>query len=471
MQSKGYLERITRLAGRNKELKAKFKELVNRYKSIENQNERYEEMIQKYSYELSQKTQSTKKLAKRLRMISVMYVTVKGFDRLYLLEDPETLIDQLDELYFLLEDIIKKGKVVKVRAVGDMMLLAAGLSGASRTNPIDIILTAMDMQQAVNSLVDSEGNSFWKLKMGIHTGPVVVTLNEGKNIPFSLTGDSVNIASRIGEATPEGTICVSVMTYELIKDFFASKLIGKMPVKYKGAFGMYEIPGILPDLSEEGINFKPNQTFLTRYLHSKFMEIQEEMLDFLEHRLPQNLYYHNIKHTIDVITEVELIGWAEGVSSDDIFLLKLAALFHDAGHTINYREHEFYGSEIAREKLTGYGLNHEQIETVCRLIMSTKNPPQPKDLLEQIICDSDLDYLGRADFLPVSNTLYNELKERNMITSWNEWNKLQLKFISNHQYFTQTAQSLREVNKQQQIERLEQIIDQNEPAPEALSAQ
>ena len=466
MENKGYLERITRLAGRNKELKTKFKELVSRYKSIENQNERYEEMIQKYSLELSQKSQTPKKLAKRLRMISVMYLTVKGFDRLYTLDDPAPLVDQLDELYLLLEDIIKKGKVVKVRAVGDMMLFAAGLSGASRTNPIDIILTAMEMQQAVSNLKDKDGNQFWKLKMGIHTGPVVVTLNEGKNIPFSLTGDSVNIASRIGEATPEGTICVSVMTYELIKDFFDSTLIGKMPVKYKGYFGMYEIPGILPDLCENGISFMPNQTFMTRYLHSKFMEIQEEMLDFLEHRLPQNLYYHNIKHTIDVITEVELIGWAEGISSDDIFLLKLAALFHDAGHTINYKEHEFYGTEIAVEKLNGYGLNKEQISTVCRLIMATKSPPQPKDLLEQIMCDSDLDYLGRIDFLPVSNTLYKELKERNMITSWNDWNKLQLKFISNHQYFTKTAQSLREVNKQQQIERLEQIIAENEHVTE-----
>jgi len=462
--NKGYLERITRLAGRNKDLKAKFKELVNRYKSIENQNERYEEMIQKYSHELSQKSHTPKKLAKRLRMISVMYLSVKGFDRLYTLEEPGPLIDQLDELYFLLEEIVKKGKVIKVRAVGDMMLLAAGLSGASRTNPIDIILTAMEMQEAANSILGKDGKPFWKLKMGIHTGPVVVTLNEGKSIPFSLTGDSVNIASRIGEATPENTICVSVMTYELIKEFFDSNLIGQMPVKYKGNFGMYEIPGILPELTEDGIRFMPNQTFQTRYLHSKFMEIQEEMLDFLEHRLPQNLYYHNIKHTIDVITEVELIGWAEGVSSDDIFLLKLAALFHDAGHTINYKEHEYYGSEIAREKLSGYGLNQEQIETVCRLIMSTKNPPQPKDLLEQIICDSDLDYLGRADFLPVSNTLYNELKERNMITTWNDWNKLQLKFISSHQYFTQTAQSLREINKQQQIDRLEQIILENEPA-------
>jgi len=74
------------------------------------------------------------------------------------------------------------------------------------------------------------------------------------------------------------------------------------------------------------------------------------------------------------------------------------------------------------------------------------------------MCDSDLDYLGRTDFLPISNNLYEELKERNLVDSLNAWNKRQLKFIKNHQYFTKTAKKLREVNKQKQIDRLRKII-------------
>ena len=460
---KSYLERITRLAGRNKDLKNRLKDLIDRYMVAQNQNERYEEMIHKYSFELSKKSKTPKQLAKRLRMVSVLYVSVKGFDRLCILDDPEPLIDQLDELYIALEDIAVENKITKVKSVGDIMLFAAGLSGQTRTNPIDVVRAALAMDEAAKKILDINGRQFWNLKMGIHTGPVVATLNEGKSIPFSLTGDSVNIASRIGEATPERTISVSIMTYELIKEFFECKRIGKMPVKYKGNFDMFEVLGILPELSEEGKCFIPNSIFKNRYLHSKFMEIQEELLDYLEQRLPANLYYHNVKHTIDVITEVELIGWAEGVSPENILLLKFAALFHDAGHTISYKDHELHSANMAREKLIAYGFSNEHVETVCRLIMATKIPPQPQDLLEEIMCDSDLDYLGRADFLPVSNTLYEEMKERDMIDSWNEWNKLQLKFISNHQYFTKTAQNLREVNKQQQIERLEQIINENAP--------
>jgi hypothetical protein len=60
--------------------------------------------------------------------------------------------------------------------------------------------------------------------------------------------------------------------------------------------------------------------------------------------------------------------------------------------------------------------------------------------------------------IPVSNTLYRELKEQEKIGTLNDWNKLQLKFISGHSYFTRTAQSLREVNKQKQIERIKKLI-------------
>ena len=113
---------------------------------------------------------------------------------------------------------------------------------------------------------------------------------------------------------------------------------------------------------------------------------------------------------------------------------------------------------LARKILPEFNYSDRQIETICDIIMATQLPPEPKNILEEIICDADLDYLGRSDFIPVSNTLYDELKAQNKIGSLNEWNKLQVKFISNHQYFTKTARSLREVNKQKQIERIENLI-------------
>lgn len=458
-EPESYIERIHRLADRNKELKNQLDELVKRFTSIEMQNKQYQDIVSKYAQEPEEKVRDARKNAKRLRMVSVLYISVHGFEELYRLEDPSPMVDLLDELYLALEEIAFIYNVVKIKSVGDVMIFAAGLQGENRTNPIDIVRVALEMQQAVEKLKAPDGKQFWRLKMGIHTGPVVAIPGGNSAQGYSFSGDSINIACRLGEACPASSISTSVMTYELIKEFFDSSLIGKMPVKYKGNLGMYNISGYRPELQSSESDLIPNHKFKVQYLTLKFLDIQEELLDYLESKLPENLYYHNIKHTIDVITEVELIGWAEGVSEENILLLKLAALFHDAGHTISYKNHEYYGTVMAREKLASYDFDAEQIETVCRLIMATKMPPKPMDLLEAIMCDSDLDYLGRTDFIPVSNTLFKELKEYDMIGSWKEWNKLQLKFISNHQYFTKTALQLRDVNKQQQIDRLEQLIN------------
>jgi hypothetical protein len=224
---------------------------------------------------------------------------------------------------------------------------------------------------------------------------------------------------------------------------------------------MYQVKGLLPALSVAGQGFIPNAAFKIKFGLIQFTDIQEVILDKLEKELPEFLFYHNVKHTVDVVTEVELIGWAEGCNDEEILLLKTAALFHDAGHTVSYDDHEYQGTLLAREMLPGYGYTDEQIDRISRIIMSTKLPPQPADLLEQIICDSDLDYLGRSDFVPVSNTLFEELKAQNKITKLNDWNKMQVKFISGHQYFTATARSLREVNKKIQIERIQSLITQD----------
>ncbi|RLD53641.1 MAG: guanylate cyclase, partial [Bacteroidetes bacterium] len=80
--------------------------------------------------------------------------------------------------------------------------------------------------------------------------------------------------------------------------------------------------------------------------------------------------------------------------------------------------------------------------------------------LEKIICDADLDYLGRVDYIPVSNNLFKELVAHKIIKNdINEWNKTQIKFIEKHQYFTKAAKDLREVNKKLRLEEIRKLVN------------
>ncbi len=395
---------------------------------------------------------------KKYKMATVLFAYISGFKHLTDHDSSEVVMDQLDEVLIEFNRILKKYKIHKIKTIGDTYMAAGGIPEKNITNPIDVVMAALEMNIFLNQLRRIDGKRYWNLSLGIHTGPVTATISGKKKISYDLKGDTVNIAHRMQSVGESGKILISVMTYELIKEFFVCDYYGRMPVKYKGDLEMFVVNGIRPEFSMRERGVMANALFNTKFKLIQFTDIQELVLDRLEKELPRYLYYHNVKHTVDVVTEVELIGWAEGLDDEGILLLKTAALFHDAGHIIAYDEHEYHSTQLARELLPGYGYSVDQIERISEIIMATKLPPQPQDIYQEIICDADLDYLGRSDMIPVSNTLYKELSEQNKIGSLNDWNKLQIKFISSHTYFTKTARSLREVNKQKQIERIKKLI-------------
>ena len=447
---------ISRLVRQNNELEKKIKEIEKEYDLL---SEKYERLKKKSSADDSIDI-PTKEKSLKFNMATVLYADIHGFSKLTENMDSTEVMDELDEILRVFDSIVKRHKIEKIKTIGDSYMCAGGIPEKNSTNPIDVVVAAMEMR---DFLIDYETKKrgdtrIWELKIGIHTGPVTATISGKNKISYKIKGDTVNTATRIEAISEKDTILMSVMTYELVKEFFSCDYFGKLPVKYKGDIQVFCVNSLMPHLSVNNEGKIPNKAFYTKFGFLLFTDIQEIILDKLEKELPPYSYYHNVKHTVDVVTEVELIGWSEGCSDEEILLLKLAGLFHDVGHTVTYNGHEEAGCKIARETLPKYGISDEDIDKICSLIMATKLPPHPDNLLEMIMCDADLDYLGRSDFIPVSNTLYEELKAHNMVGSINSWNKTQVKFISGHQYFTNTARNLREVNKQLQIERLESII-------------
>ena len=457
------VKRIAKLVRQNQELEEHLKKQEKLNEKLSREVEKYKTQAGKDPSGSAKEEAEAEKKEKSLKfnMATVLFADIHGFSKLVEGMDSSAVMDELDEILIQFDDFVKKYKIEKIKTIGDTYMCAGGIPLKNITNPIDVVMAAMEMRNFLENFeITRRGidNRIWDLKIGIHTGPVTAEITGKKKISYDIKGDTVNTASRIETVSEKGTILISVMTYELVKEFFNCEYYGKLPVKYKGDLQMYEVKGLKEEFSLNGDGKTPNDAFRIKFGLIQFTDIQEIILDKLEKELPDYLYYHNVKHTVDIVTEVELIGWGEGCSDEEILLLKTAGLFHDAGHTVAYDNHEYHGTVLAREMLPKFNYSEDQINRICEIIMATKLPPRPNNLLEEIICDSDLDYLGRSDFIPVSNTLYEELKAQNKIGALNDWNKLQVKFISGHQYFTKTARSLREVNKQQQIERIQSLI-------------
>jgi adenylate cyclase len=454
------IRRVAKLVKQNQDLSEQYERIQKEYEKALADNERMKQMLAELSESQKARLKGIEERPETLKfkMVTVLFAEVHGLRKVAEGMNSQVLMDELDTIYYEFDTIVKKYRIEKIKTIGDTYMCAGGIPVKNITNPVDVVMAALEMMKYIGDLQKNRNEKIWELRIGIHTGPVTATTTGQKKISYDIKGDTVNTASRMETFGEFGKITMSVMTYELVKEFFNCEYFGKLPVKYKNDLELYSVKGLKPEFSEDTEGHIPNHSFDIKFKLIQFTDLQEIILDRLEKELPKNLYYHNVKHTVDVVTEVELIGWAEGVSDEEILLLKTAGLFHDAGHTISYKDHEDRGCEIARDFLPKYNYNQAQIDRICEVIMATKLPPKPKNLLEEIICDSDLDYLGRIDFIPVSNTLYKELSDRNMIGTLNEWNKLQVKFISNHNYFTNTARTLREVNKQKQIERISAII-------------
>jgi predicted metal-dependent HD superfamily phosphohydrolase len=167
----------------------------------------------------------------------------------------------------------------------------------------------------------------------------------------------------------------------------------------------------------------------------------------LRKELPPHLSYHSVAHVKDVYAAAERLAAAEGVTGEDLTLLLTAVMYHDCGFMVASKEHEKIGCDIARESLPAFGYTAEQIERVCGMIMATRIPQTPTNLLEEIIADADLDYLGREDFWTIGNKLFTELQMYGIIQTEDEWNALQVKFLEQHHYFTKTAKDTRKEKK------------------------
>src|SRR5512133_552229 len=444
------------------------KSLAKENENLNKQNEKLSREVEKYKQQLNKATSAAnpgnvisekKSTVFRYKTATILYADTTGIEQFTTQVDTKAVVDSLDEVFIRLQHVVAKFPVRNIRTIGDSLMVVGGIPQKNITNPIEVLLAAIEMQYYFRDMQRTNAISpLWRLRIGIHTGTVVADVSGKKRHHYEVKGETVNLAARIRQFCEDGNILISATTYELVKDLFHCEYYNKMPVKYQGEIPLYSVRSIKPDFSLQGKGIIPNKRFSIRFNLIQFTDLQEQILDKLEKELPPSLFYHNIKHTVDVVTQVELIGLGESVTDEELLLLKTAALFHDAGHTISYDNHEYFGCLVAREMLTEYCYTTAQIDTICDLIMSTKLPPKPANKLERIMCDADLDYLGRSDMIPVSNLLFMELKERSKIKSIKDWNSLQVKFISGHQYFTETARKLREVNKQLQIERIRNLI-------------
>ena len=193
---------------------------------------------------------------------------------------------------------------------------------------------------------------------------------------------------------------------------------------------------------------------------SNFEHARAYALGRLERELPATLTYHSLSHTRDDVAPATLrLAVIAGVSGEQRMLLHTAAYYHDIGFVVQRADHEAIGARIAAETLPRFGYTPRQIDIIHGLIMATRLPQSPRNLLEQLMADADLDALGRADFPTRNQALRDELAAYGCHWDDLEWYRDQLSFLVSHNYWTDAARLVRGEQKKQNVEMIVDLIE------------
>jgi len=386
--------------------------------------------------------------AQSFKEVTMLFTDFKGFTEMSAKITPENLVSELNDIFKGFDAVMDEYGVEKIKTIGDAYMAVCGLPIENADHATACIRAGQAMLDFLEERAKT-AKIHWKMRVGIHSGPLVAGVVGTKKFTYDVWGDTVNTAARMESNGEPGKINISAKTFGLVKEYFECEHRGKIAAKGKGEIDMYFVD-------------KPKKS-LKKHAGKKvekapISEVEDFIFKKLEKELPDKLAYHGIHHTKAMYISAVEIAEQENKEGNDLNLIRVAALFHDCGFTKTYKDHEEAGCDIAKEALPDFGYSEEEIKAVCGMIMATKVPQTAKTDLEKIICDADLDYLGTDKFEPIGRTLFEELNERGAGLEEHAWNELQIKFLESHKYYTKTCKKLRDPVKKQHLEMLKELV-------------
>lgn len=188
------------------------------------------------------------------------------------------------------------------------------------------------------------------------------------------------------------------------------------------------------------------------------------MRQLIGEKLKKEYYFHTFDHTRQVVEAAREIADGFDLSDREVESLLLAAWFHDTGYVDSPEKHEEKSVDRALAFMEEFSYSKEEQEVVRGLIMATQVPQNPRNILEQILCDADLSHLGKNTYWDLCGKLRMELTAtQDMLLSEQEWVEQEMAFLKEHQYHTYVASSLYNKNKEKHLKQLRKRQRRLEP--------
>jgi adenylate cyclase len=181
------VKRFAKLVQQNKDISRDLRELREKYEDLLQKSEEYEQIVRKYAQysEVKEVLSSDRPHSLKFNMATVLYAELHGFSEITEDMDSEALMDELDQLYIKFDEIIEKYPIAKIKTIGDSYMCAGGIPKKNITNPVEVILAAMQMLYTVKTFNEFV-KPIWDIRLAVHTGPVTATVTGKQRITYDI---------------------------------------------------------------------------------------------------------------------------------------------------------------------------------------------------------------------------------------------------------------------------------------------
>jgi class 3 adenylate cyclase len=174
--------------------------------------------------------------------VSVLFADMVGFTAMSRTMTASALVEVLGDLFSRFDLITEKHGLEKIKTIGDCYMLAGGVPDPMDEHAHAVIDAAIEFCAALEEMRERTGGAL-RMRIGVHSGPIVAGVIGLRKFTYDLWGDTVNVASRMESTGEPGRIHVSVNTANLVRNDFKLESRGSIEVKSLGQVETFFVNG------------------------------------------------------------------------------------------------------------------------------------------------------------------------------------------------------------------------------------